>query len=514
MAPKIQHKRSAVKDKQPLPADLEYGELAVNYEATDPALYIKDSADAVRKIGNQPAATEAVSGIVELATAAETTTGTDSTRAVHPAGLKVELDKKAPLANPALTGVPTAPTAAAGTNTTQLATTAFVTDAVAKENTWDRAGTVVSPATAGDQVHTATGKLTVGGTAAAPSIEIKADGGIVANTDGLVYDAATKQLGIGATSPSSALEINAGVGKSPFIAKINNAEKVRIDPDGRFLAGMSSAPTAGNSQYAKIAMQGNTGSATGGSVISLQRGASATSIAGDLSLGEIEFADNAGNPFARIIGISDAAAGAGDYPGRIVLATTADGASSPMERVRVDSKGNILIGTTNITPANSNVVGTCINPAVTEISRSAGVSLYLNRDTNDGNVAVFNRSGKPVGGISVTGAATAYNTSSDYRLKENVTAVTDGITRLQQLKPSRFNFKVDPSHTVDGFIAHEAQAVVPECVTGTKDEVDADGNPVYQGIDQSKIVPLLTAALQEAIAKIESLEARLTAAGI
>jgi hypothetical protein len=102
----------------------------------------------------------------------------------------------------------------------------------------------------------------------------------------------------------------------------------------------------------------------------------------------------------------------------------------------------------------------------------------------------------------------------DYRLKENVTPVTDGITRLQQLRPSRFNFIADPAKTVDGFIAHEAQAVVPECVTGTKDEVDADGNPIYQGIDQSKLVPLLTAALQEAIAKIEALEARLTAAGI
>ncbi len=95
MAPKIQHKRSAVAGKAPLPADLEYGEIAVNYEATDPALYIKDSADAVRKIGNQPAATETVAGIVELATAAETTTGTDATRTVHPAGLRVELDKKA-----------------------------------------------------------------------------------------------------------------------------------------------------------------------------------------------------------------------------------------------------------------------------------------------------------------------------------------------------------------------------------------------------------------------------------
>jgi hypothetical protein len=72
-------------------------------------------------------------------------------------------------------------------------------------------------------------------------------------------------------------------------------------------------------------------------------------------------------------------------------------------------------------------------------------------------------------------------------------------------------FIADPDTTVDGFLAHEAQAIVPECVTGAKDAVDADGNPVYQGIDQSKLVPLLTAALQEAIAKIETLEAEVAA---
>jgi hypothetical protein len=119
-----------------------------------------------------------------------------------------------------------------------------------------------------------------------------------------------------------------------------------------------------------------------------------------------------------------------------------------------------------------------------------------------------------VGSITTSGTSTAYNTSSDYRLKENVVPLIGAIDRLQQIPVHRFNFIADPDKTVDGFIAHEAQAVVPECVTGTKDEVDDDGNPVYQGIDQSKLVPLLTAALQEAIAEIESLKGRLTAAGL
>jgi hypothetical protein len=125
----------------------------------------------------------------------------------------------------------------------------------------------------------------------------------------------------------------------------------------------------------------------------------------------------------------------------------------------------------------------------------------------------FNPNGE-VGSISTNASATAYTTSSDYRLKENIIPLTGASERVLQLKPSRFNFIADPDIQVDGFIAHEAQAVVPECVIGAKDEVDEDGNPVYQGIDQSKLVPLLTAALQEALAEIESLKARLTAAGI
>ena len=114
------------------------------------------------------------------------------------------------------------------------------------------------------------------------------------------------------------------------------------------------------------------------------------------------------------------------------------------------------------------------------------------------------------GFISVNQYATAYSTSSDYRLKENIIPIHNSIERLKELKPSRFNFiGTDPTNTVDGFIAHEAAEVVPESVTGEKDAVDEDNNPAYQGIDQSKIVPLLTAALQEAVSKIEQLETRI-----
>lgn len=135
----------------------------------------------------------------------------------------------------------------------------------------------------------------------------------------------------------------------------------------------------------------------------------------------------------------------------------------------------------------------------------------LSAGTGAATLLLFGNNNGAIGSISTSGSATAYNTSSDYRLKENIEPVADGITRLKQLNPSRFNFKADPERTVDGFIAHEVQAVVPEAITGEKDAEDDDGNPIYQGIDQSKLVPLLTAALQEAIAKIETLEAKVAA---
>ena len=145
-------------------------------------------------------------------------------------------------------------------------------------------------------------------------------------------------------------------------------------------------------------------------------------------------------------------------------------------------------------------------------TNSVSYGHFYDRVTAGGNntAVVFRTSGTSVGQIIFNNSNTLYQTSSDYRLKENAVSISDGITRLKTLKPYRFNFKVDPDKTVDGFFAHEVTAV-PEAISGTKDEVDSDNNPVYQGIDQSKLVPLLTAALQEAIAKIETLEAKVAA---
>jgi hypothetical protein len=119
-----------------------------------------------------------------------------------------------------------------------------------------------------------------------------------------------------------------------------------------------------------------------------------------------------------------------------------------------------------------------------------------------------------VGSVSTSGSSTVFATSSDYRIKENVDYTWDATTRLKQLKPARFNFIADDTTTVDGFLAHEVATVVPDAVTGTKDamrdETDEEGNvtsvPDMQGIDQSKLVPLLVKTIQELEARITTLE--------
>lgn len=134
-------------------------------------------------------------------------------------------------------------------------------------------------------------------------------------------------------------------------------------------------------------------------------------------------------------------------------------------------------------------------------------SASFSRASNNGPVVFFYRGTTTnVGSIDVTTTATAYTTSSDYRLKENVTPITGAIDRIKLLKPSRFNFKIEPDEVVDGFIAHEAQEVVPEAVRGNKDAVDENGTPVYQSIDQSKLMPLAIAAIKELTSRVEALE--------
>ena len=269
------------------------------------------------------------------------------------------------------------------------------------------------------------------------------------------------------------------------------------------------------------------------------------------------------------------------------------------EAMRIDSSGSLLVGTTDTSLFNNTSgAGSKIGTGAIELAITSSEALYLNRMGTDGRVVNIRKAGTFIGGIDVSSSAVAYNTSSDYRLKEDVQPMSGATDRLKELKPVNFAWKVDGSR-VDGFLAHEAQEVVPESVTGSKDAMqteeyevspatgdiytpevvavegveaveyvapqaevlDEDGNvvteavaevmaveavaavegvaevihsadveqpseledgqlwrettaqvmgerevPDYQGIDQSKLVPLLVATIQELEARITALE--------
>ena len=151
--------------------------------------------------------------------------------------------------------------------------------------------------------------------------------------------------------------------------------------------------------------------------------------------------------------------------------------------------------------------GTAGNPiGMTNYNDVNGTTLSFNTSFSGKETQTFRLNGTQVGSI-VVGSTTAFNTSSDYRLKENVDYTWDATTRLKQLKPARFNFIADSTNTlVDGFIAHEVSNIVPEAITGVKDETNDDGSIKPQGIDQSKLVPLLVKTIQELEARITALE--------
>ena len=202
--------------------------------------------------------------------------------------------------------------------------------------------------------------------------------------------------------------------------------------------------------------------------------------------------------FGVAIGNGGESTNAGD-----LIISTASGGSLG-ERMRITSDGHTLIGVTSITDTSSRTFGNAF-------SGSSSYGNWTSWGSGSHTHAIFRNGTSIVGTITTSSSATAYNTSSDYRLKENEVIISDGLTRLNELKPYRFNFISDADTTVDGFFAHEVAEVVPEAVTGEKDAVDDGGNIVSQGIDQSKLVPLLVKALQEADDKIDALTARIEA---
>ena len=309
---------------------------------------------------------------------------------------------------------------------------------------------------------------------------------------------------------------NTGINFASDTVNINTGGVTRttVDSSGRLLIG-TTTEGQGSADDLTIATSGDTG-------ITLRSGTS-----------------NAGSVF-----FSDGTSGADEYRGYVQYEHANNAltfATDATERMRLrTSTGGLMIGETGSTRigepklhvlnggASNNVASFFFN---TTDDRDVMILRHNGADGGNNRVMIglANADGNKVGNIISNGSSTSYNTSSDYRLKENEVLISDGITRLKTLKPYRFNFKANPSTTVDGFFAHEVTAV-PEAISGTKDETEdilykeedtipsgkkvgdvKETVPKYQGIDQAKLVPLLTAALQEAVAKIETLETKVAA---
>jgi len=199
--------------------------------------------------------------------------------------------------------------------------------------------------------------------------------------------------------------------------------------------------------------------------------------------------------------------------GRVTYAGTA-GLLQDSANLTFNAVGNLLVGTTTDLIWNTtNLTGCVIGGNASsggyssiQVSRSSERSLLLNRLDSDGQIQTFARQGTEVGSISVTTTLTSYNVTSDYRLKENIAPMTGALAKVAQLKPVTYKWKVNGSNG-QGFIAHELQAVVPDCVTGEKDAVDKDGKPIYQGMDTSHLIATLVSAIQELKAEFDAYKA-------
>jgi hypothetical protein len=296
--------------------------------------------------------------------------------------------------------------------------------------------------------------------------------------------------GSAGTSTSLAISANRGSGNLIFKSGGFN-ERMRIDSAGN--VGIGRTTTIGTNCRLNVQLSGTSASgytAAGNAGIALDCGTATNGTINLVGGGDLGvFRSNTSNAF-------DVGIGFGSNADRILSFTTANA-----ERMRINSSGDLLVGTTSLLGS--------FGGRLTVLGVSGQYAINT-RVATDGDIGINfqNAAGGQPGYIQVNTNTVNYVSSSDYRLKHDIQPMTGALAKVAALKPVTYKWNADDSES-QGFIAHELQEVVPECVTGEKDAVDAEGKPVYQGIDTSFLVATLTAAIQELKAELDTVKAEL-----
>jgi hypothetical protein len=261
-----------------------------------------------------------------------------------------------------------------------------------------------------------------------------------------------------------------------------DVERARIDANGNLMIGtttqangVSKVTIAASSNGAAITVNGKSSSNVAPD-IELSRSSTATGVGQGTA---IQFSDTGTNTNSRLI---QAGAGSMQFFGY--------GGGAWAEHARIDIGGNLLLNTTSALALAGRM-------AIKYTGGATQYGIVLQPGTDSTHAIEFlNAAGTSVGSVVTTASATTYNTTSDYRLKEDVQPMVGALDTVMGLKPVTYRWKADGS-AGEGFIAHELGEQIPLAVSGVKDAVRDDGSPMYQSIDTSKVVAHLVAALQE-----------------
>jgi hypothetical protein len=338
---------------------------------------------------------------------------------------------------------------------------------------------------------TSAGNVGIGTNSPAVNLEVKASSG---SGEIRIDSSASDILQLQSSATESRI---AAVSAVPLTFRTSNVEAMRIDSSGNLGIGTSSFSARLNANLDNATAYATTAPNAANCTAAFTNGSAHTS--GGTFVGyQLNISGNSQNRIGYIGAISGSAS---DQSLSLVFGTnTAAGDRS--EKMRLDSNGNLLV---NVTSTSSSGKMKLAYAGATQ----NGIIIESNYSPTSGAM-YFNNPNGTVGTIVTSASSTAYNTSSDYRLKENIAPMTGALTKIANLKPVTYNWKKSGVAS-QGFIAHELQEVVPECVTGVKDAVDSDGKPVHQGVDTSFLVATLAAAIQEQQALITALTTRITA---